>query len=40
MGTSKTGLNGENGAGAPNARKADEVRLDALRGSLTTQSVC
>ena len=36
----KTGLKRENGYSAPNARKADEVRLDALRGGLTKQAVC
>ena len=36
----KTGLKRENGQSAPNAMKADEVRLYALRGGLKKQSVC
>ena len=39
-GTSKNGLKRENGQSAPNARKANEVRLYALRGGLTKQAVC
>ena len=36
----KTGLKRENGSSAPNAMKADEVRLYALRGGLKKQAVC
>ena len=36
----KTGLKRENGKSAPNAMKADEVRLYALRGGLKKQAVC
>ena len=36
----KTGLKRENGQGVPDSRKADEVKLYALRGGLKKQSVC
>ena len=36
----KTGLKRENGQSAPNAMKADEVRLYALRGGFLKQSLC
>ena len=36
----KIGLKRENGDSATNARKTDEVRLNALQGGLTTQAVC
>ena len=33
----KTGVKSKNGQGVPDSRKADEVRLYALRGGLTTK---
>ena len=33
----KTGAKSKNGQGVPDSRKADEVRLYALRGGLTTK---
>ena len=35
----KTGVKSKNGQGVPDSRKADEVRLYALRGGLTTKMV-
>ena len=35
----KTGVKSKNGQGVPASRKADEVRLYALRGGLTTKMV-
>ena len=36
----KTGVKSKNGQGVPASRKADEVRLYALRGGLKKQAVC
>ena len=36
----KTGVKSKNGQGVPDSRKADEVRLYALRGGLKKQAVC
>ena len=35
----KTGVKSKKGQGVPDSRKADEVRLYALRGGLTTKMV-
>ena len=36
----KSGLKRENTQSAPDSRKADEARLNALRGGLTQKAVC
>ena len=36
----KTGVKSKNGQGVPASRKADEVRLYALRGGFLKQAVC